>query len=130
MKKILLVIFLIAVFVIGKNLLDQLGQAAKQDTPIDTTINLINRTKNTVTGVDKHVLQTQITEFMMTYQRPPKSLQEMVDKRLLNPSAILDPWGQPYEETWTSTELILRSRGEDHVLNTPDDQELHIPIGG
>jgi hypothetical protein len=108
----------------AKDTSEEVGSAAIK------TINNIEYAKQMATGVDEHHIQTQIVLYITTYNTNPKSLQEMVDKGMLKANNIVDPWNRPYQEKWTANELILNSKGQDGVGNTPDDQELRIHIGG
>lgn len=129
MKKLLLIACLVLLVFLAKRGIEALQEAAKQDDPVTRTIQRIDWTKEKVTALDTRFIQTQITAYLTTYERRPGSLQELVDAGLLSPKNIEDPWGNPYREEWTESELILTSKGEDAVFNTPDDLRHVIPVG-
>ena len=107
MRKLVYLALIIVAIIFAKRGIDWLGQKAHEEDPVTQTINRIDWTKEKVTGLDTHFIQTQITAFITTYDRRPKSLQEMVDLNFLTGKNIEDPWGNNYSEEWTDKQLIL-----------------------
>ncbi len=59
--------------------------------------------------------------FYLEEQRYPDVLEDLVQKKLLQPQHLSDPWGRPYEFAISDRKLRLSSAGKDGQKTTRDD---------
>jgi hypothetical protein len=59
--------------------------------------------------------------FYLEEQRYPEALEDLVQKKILKPQHLSDPWGRPYEFAISDRKLRLSSAGKDGQKTTRDD---------
>jgi len=81
----------------------------------------------TAAKVSLESIRTSINMYQMNNQQYPKTLQELVDKKLIK-NKLQDPWGEKfiyvpiYSDSGSSiVKYVLYSSGPDGTKDTPDD---------
>jgi len=90
----------------------------------------LDRAKVVGTQAEFNSIKTAFVMFYATYGEYPKSLEELVDKRMIGRDALSDFWQQGYRTELEGTDLVLTSPGRDRIKNTKDDVETRISLIG
>ena len=143
MKKLWFIVFLVFLFFV---ILFFKQEAVKKKTEIEKPdskigkkvddalgfgqIQYVNRAKRVGTEGEFTALKTAFVMYYTTYGEYPKSLEELVDKRMIGRDALTDFWQQGYRTEIDGTDLVLTSPGEDRIKNTKDDVVTRISLTG
>ena len=90
----------------------------------------LDRAKKVGAQGEFNTIKTAFVMYYTTYGEYPKSLEELVDKRMMGRDALTDFWRQGYRTEIEGTDLVLTSPGPDRIKNTKDDIATRISLIG
>jgi len=90
----------------------------------------VNRAKAVGAQGEFNTIKTAFVMYFTTYGEYPKSLEDLVEKRMLGRDALTDFWQQGYRTEIDGTDLVLTSPGADRIKNTKDDITTRISLIG
>jgi len=141
MKKLWFLVFLIfLVFVIAffkqEEIKDEVGiedPDSKVGKKIDDAMGInrlqhLNRAKKIGTEAEFANIKTAFVMYYTAYNEFPKSLEDLVDKRMIDQGALKDFYQQYYRTEIDGTDLVMTSPGQDRIKNTKDDVITRIPL--
>ncbi len=86
----------------------------------------IRPTRETEFDATTESLRAACYLFEGTYQRPPRDLNELVERAFLSESVLVDPWRRPYLLQQSGNRWRVLSLGPDGKLGTKDDKETTV----
>lgn len=142
MAKFLIILVLVALVIWGLAYVVKVGVAktnrelAKADRQSDDLedamgggqVRVLTRAKSVASEAEIASIRTAFAQYYLTFNRFPTSIDEMIEKKLLDRNALADPWFQEYRYELQETKLIITSPGPDRIKNTGDDVHKEIPL--
>lgn len=104
----------------------KVGRAIDEMIPHMEAVNNYAKAKDVLQTYEMRRIKDAFVMYYVQYDRPPKSIQEMIHQRMVDQGALQDLWQHQYLYLPYEREVFLVSPGPDRIRNTDDDKMITL----